>query len=1140
MRILFLLILSSLLNVVTAGNSNAQSPVKIETTLKKSYNGSDVSCAGTNDGQITVTASGGSGVYEYSKDNGVSYANSNILTGLQSGANTIVKVRDAGNHINISNAEYIYINNVMPVVVNSFNRETYYNNGEDGISCAGKSDGKISINAHGGTAPYTYSLDEGITFQSSNSFNHLSAGTYIGLVKDANGCIAYSSENLTLIAPKPITVKVLSMTAENCFDPCGTITIKGEGSTGDYQFKIDSESFFWVGTNSEHTFTELSVGQHLIVIKDNNHGCTGEYEFEIPKPMAVSISGKDFACSEEDAVLFINIFGSPLLHENETFSAEFTDDRGNVYNEANLVLGANAISLGNLPTTTTYKLNYVLGSITKKYYKYEGSYKIEVNYPGTWLGKSEDWHDPNNWTCGKIPTTTTNVKIKPTSNNPVIFKSSGEVKSISTSGDINITVKSKLSISGELEEVYSLDVSTGTLEFIGDRQHITGRMFKNRTIHNLIVSNKTELRVGKYEEDNLNITGDLTFGIADASLYTGDNITLKSTISGTANLGVVGEENIIIGKFIVEKYINTGTDKSLGQHGKAWVLLATPTIGSTIYESWQESGNTTGDTPIANNNKGFGTLLTTGYKNVLENGFDLYTAPGPSIKTYNFKTRSYDQGPERTYDDIYNKKGYLVLVRGDRSVNTSDSPATPVVLRTKGEVIIGTTTAIDVEENNWESIGNPYASRISINKINRTNGVDEYISLWDPKLGGAYGLGGFQTLYSKGGNYFAMPGGGSYGEEPVTYIESGQAFFVQATEQDGTVYFTEDSKVPSEKGKMERGGGVTSKFPSLKSSLFALGSGEAILVDGNILLTGNFSNGIDGHDARKMLNSAENFAIISSGQLLTVESRKQIISEDKLMFNMTGMRDQDYFLKFRAEDIYMPNMEAWLVDAFTSTKTLLDLNRTTEYRFTISNQPGAAASNRFMIVFKIAEGGILPVTFTEVKATLNNENVLVEWSVEAESNLKQYEVEKSLDGRVFSKIATVLADNKNGGKYQWLDQTPVSGLNYYRIRSVDLDGKTSLTQIVKVKTENSSGSISVYPNPIAHGTLNVQLANQPEGIYHLRLLNPVGQVLLTTKINHAGGNHTEKINWDYSMPRGMYTLEITQAQVGVKIIKIMY
>ena len=184
MRILLLLFVSSLLNVANVQNSIAQSQVRIERGVKKSYNGSDISCANETDGQNTVTASGGSGTYEYSKNVGISFQKDNILKGLKVEAKTVVKVRDANNHNNVSEALYVWIANVKPVFTNTFQRETYYNNRQDGVSCADKSDGRIFIQAHGGTTPYTFSMDGGVTFKSENSFRSLSAGTYSGIAKD--------------------------------------------------------------------------------------------------------------------------------------------------------------------------------------------------------------------------------------------------------------------------------------------------------------------------------------------------------------------------------------------------------------------------------------------------------------------------------------------------------------------------------------------------------------------------------------------------------------------------------------------------------------------------------------------------------------------------------------------------------------------------------------------------------------------------------------------------------------------------------------------------------------------------------------------------------------------------------------------
>jgi len=73
---------------------------------------------------------------------------------------------------------------------------------------------------------------------------------------------------------------------------------------------------------------------------------------------------------------------------------------------------------------------------------------------------------------------------------------------------------------------------------------------------------------------------------------------------------------------------------------------------------------------------------------------------------------------------------------------------------------------------------------------------------------------------------------------------------------------------------------------------------------------------------------------------------------------------------------------------------------------------------------------------------------MVEWTVENEINTAEYEVEKSTDGRFFKKANTTAAASSNRGKntYTWLDVNPVTGENYYRIRS--------MTKVVRWNTAN--------------------------------------------------------------------------------------
>ena len=149
----------------------------------------------------------------------------------------------------------------------------------------------------------------------------------------------------------------------------------------------------------------------------------------------------------------------------------------------------------------------------------------------------------------------------------------------------------------------------------------------------------------------------------------------------------------------------------------------------------------------------------------------------------------------------------------------------------------------------------------------------------------------------------------------------------------------------------------------------------------------------------------------------------------------------------------------------------------------------------------------MPVTFTSVKAYRHDKDVNVEWRVENEMNMKQYEVEKSTDGTNFSTLVVKEA-TANGGRsaiYVIADVNPVIGYNYYRIKSVDINGKTAYSNIVKVLMGTLKQDITIRPNPITDGIIHLQLVNQPAGKYGIRLMNTLGQVIVSKQITHAGG-----------------------------------
>ncbi len=109
----------------------------------------------------------------------------------------------------------------------------------------------------------------------------------------------------------------------------------------------------------------------------------------------------------------------------------------------------------------------------------------------------------------------------------------------------------------------------------------------------------------------------------------------------------------------------------------------------------------------------------------------------------------------------------------------------------------------------------------------------------------------------------------------------------------------------------------------------------------------------------------------------------------------------------------------------------------------------------------------LPVELTSFTAVKNNTGSLVSWQTASERNTSHFEVQRSKDGVVFSTIGTVKAAGNSilEQDYAFTDDRVLAGVNYYRLKSVDLDDQTTYSKIVSVDF-SSSGSMKVYPNPV--------------------------------------------------------------------------
>ncbi|WP_165758846.1 cadherin-like beta sandwich domain-containing protein [Niastella yeongjuensis] len=176
----------------------------------------------------------------------------------------------------------------------------------------------------------------------------------------------------------------------------------------------------------------------------------------------------------------------------------------------------------------------------------------------------------------------------------------------------------------------------------------------------------------------------------------------------------------------------------------------------------------------------------------------------------------------------------------------------------------------------------------------------------------------------------------------------------------------------------------------------------------------------------------------------------------------------------------------------------------------------------------------LPVTFLSFTGKLVNEKVKLDWTTAQETNSKEFIVERSTDGRTFNAIGKVAAagNSNHATSYSYTDAQPVNGMNYYRLQQVDLDGKSILSAVVKVRTDRTGG-FYVGPNP-AHSSVTIYRQGSNEAV-RVELMDVNGKTL--QQLNMAAATYTATFNVS-SLPRGIYLMKFTSS-TGIQTEKIM-
>jgi hypothetical protein len=121
----------------------------------------------------------------------------------------------------------------------------------------------------------------------------------------------------------------------------------------------------------------------------------------------------------------------------------------------------------------------------------------------------------------------------------------------------------------------------------------------------------------------------------------------------------------------------------------------------------------------------------------------------------------------------------------------------------------------------------------------------------------------------------------------------------------------------------------------------------------------------------------------------------------------------------------------------------------------------------------------LPVKLAKFKGELLNEMVALSWVTTEEKGSKSFDVERSMDLREFATVGSIRSAGNSAqtNMYSFLDPNPLKGVNYYRLRQIDDDGRFENSRIITVMNNESSVSFVVMGNPVQNKEIRFLLRN---------------------------------------------------------------
>lgn len=272
------------ITVLDFNGCSASTSITVEAIDSPTFNinQTNILCAeDPNSGSITINVTNANGTsVEYSIDNGVTFTNSNVFTGLSAGTYDVVLQYAIAGAVCTTTQQSLTITAATAISGTATLTAPY--------TCT--SNGTITVSGvTGGTAPYTYSID-GVNFQSGTTFTGLTDGAYTVTIQDASNCTA-SLAPITIDPLDPPTDLSFISTALTCPSNTVDITVTATGGVAPLEYQIIEPVGSAIGYQSSNIFAGLASGTYTIQVKDAND-CTYSESYSINPLPIITVVGQ--------------------------------------------------------------------------------------------------------------------------------------------------------------------------------------------------------------------------------------------------------------------------------------------------------------------------------------------------------------------------------------------------------------------------------------------------------------------------------------------------------------------------------------------------------------------------------------------------------------------------------------------------------------------------------------------------------------------------------------------------------------------------------------------------------------------------------------------------------------------------------